>query len=64
MEANIENLIKSKGFEECIAVISGESANIIVQSDGLMANELAQIMEIVYLQANILPKNVRISEYA
>ena len=63
-EANIENLIKSKGFADCIAVISGENANIIVKSDGLLANELAQIMEIVYLQANILPKNVRISEYS
>ena len=61
-EANIESLIKAKGFEECVAVISGDKANIIVKSEGLLPNQLSQILEIVYLQANILPANVTISE--
>ncbi len=61
-EANIESLIKAKGFEECVAVINGEKANIIVKSEGLKPNELSQILEIVYLQADILPANVTISE--
>ena len=61
-EANIESLIKAKGFEECVAVISGDKANIVVKSEGLKPNQLSQILEIVYLQANILPANVTISE--
>lgn len=61
-EANIESLIKAKGFEECVAVINGDKANIIVKSEGLRPNQLSQILEIVYLQANILPANVTISE--
>ena len=61
-EANIETLITSKGFEQCVAVVSGESANIIVKSDGLLPNEIAQINEIVYEQAGILPANVKIIE--
>ncbi len=61
-EANIESLIKAKGFEECVAVINGDKANIIVKSDGLKPNELSQILEIVYLQADILPANVSIAE--
>ena len=61
-EANIESLIKAKGFEECVAVISGDKANIVVKSDGLRPNQLSQILEIVYLQADILPANVTISE--
>ncbi len=61
-EANIESLIKAKGFEECVAVINGDKANIIVKSEGLKPNELSQILEIVYLQADILPANVTISE--
>ena len=61
-EANIESLIKAKGFEECVAVISGEKANIVVKSEGLKPNQLSQILEIVYLQADILPANVTISE--
>lgn len=61
-EANIETLITSKGFEQCVAVVNGESANIIVKSDGLLPNEIAQINEIVYEQAGILPANVKIIE--
>ena len=61
-EANIESLIKAKGFEECVAVISGDKANIVVNSEGLKPNQLSQILEIVYLQADILPANVTISE--
>ena len=62
LEANIESLIKAKGFEECVAVINGDKANIIVKSEGLKPNQLSQILEIVYLQADILPANVTISE--
>ena len=61
-EANIESLIKAKGFEECVAVINGDKANIIVKSEGLQPNQLSQILEIVYKQANILPANVTIAE--
>ncbi len=61
-EANIETLIKSKGFEECIAVVTGTSANIVVKSDGLLQNELSQIKEIVYEQAGIDPVNIKIVE--
>ena len=61
-EANIETIIKAKGFTDCVAVVSGENANIIVKTDGLMANEVAQIKEIVYEQAGINPGNIKIVE--
>lgn len=62
-EANIETLIKAKGFEECIAVINDGSANIVVKTDGpLMQNEVAQIMEIVVEQSGISPENIKITE--
>lgn len=61
-EANIETLIKSKGFEDCIAVVTGGTANIIVKSDGLLQNELSQIKEIVYEQAGIDPIDIKIVE--
>ena len=61
-EANIETLIIAKGFEECVAVISDEGASIVVKSDGLMASEIAQINEIVYEQAGIVPLNIKIIE--
>jgi stage III sporulation protein AH len=61
-EANIEILVRAKGFEECVAVINGENANIIVKTDGLMPNEIAQIKEIVFEQSGISPRNVKIVE--
>ena len=61
-EASIETLIKSKGFEECVAVISDGGASVIVRSDGLLPNELSQIKEIVWEQAGIDPLNIKIIE--
>ncbi len=61
-EADIETLIKSKGFENCVAVIGEGSASIIVRSDGLLPNELSQIKEIVYEQAGIDPVGIKIIE--
>lgn len=61
-EANIETLIKSKGFEDCVAVIGEGGASIIVRSDGLLPNELSQIKEIVYEQAGVDPVGIKIIE--
>lgn len=61
-EANIETLVCAKGFSECVAVINNETANIIVKTDGLQANQVAQIQQIVYEQAGIKPTNVKIIE--
>lgn len=63
-EVNIETLIMSKGFSQCVAVINGELANIIVSTEGLLPNEVAQINEIVYEQSGIIPSNVKIIEKA
>lgn len=61
-EANIETLVQSKGFDQCVAVISGDSCNVIVETGGLMPGEVAQISEIVYEQAGIVPENLKIIE--
>lgn len=57
-EANIESLIKSKGFSECVAVISGDSVSIVVRSESLLPSDIAQIKEIAYENGKILPENV------
>ncbi len=59
-ESNIETLVIAKGFSECVAVISDDSANVVVKSEGLQASQIAQINEIVYEQAGILPVNIKI----
>ncbi len=59
-EATIETLIKAKGFEECVAVISDDAVSVIVKTDELLAKEAAQILVIVYETTGISPENVSI----
>ncbi len=60
-EANIETLVLAKGFEQCVAVINGDSCSIVVSADGeLTPAQLSQINEIVYEQAGIKPTGIRI----
>ena len=59
-ENNIETLVKAKGFEECVAIISDNSVSVIVSADELKAAEAAQILAIVYDTTGINPENVSI----
>ena len=59
-ENNIETLVKAKGFEDCVAVISDNSVSVIVKSENLQAAEAAQILAIVYDTTGINPENVSI----
>ncbi len=60
-ERNIETLVKAKGFADCIALLSNESASVIVRQDSeLLPNQIAQIKEIVYSESSILPASIKI----
>ena len=59
-EANIETLVKAKGFEECVAVISDGAVSVIVKAETLQANEAAQILAIAYETTGISPENISI----
>ncbi len=60
LEANIESLIMAKGFEQCVAVLNGDTASIVVSADELQVAQVAQISAIVYEQAGIAPAGVTI----
>lgn len=62
VESNIESLIKAKGIEDCMAVLSDGKCTVIVKSEGLLANEVAQILEIVVTEAELSPEQVTINE--
>ncbi len=62
MEVNIETLVLSKGFAECVAVINNGKCNVIVETSGLLPGDVAQISEIVYEQSGIVPANLTIIE--
>ncbi len=59
-EANIETLVKAKGFDDCVAVISEGSVTVIVSADELLASQTAQILTIVYETTGISPEKVSI----
>ena len=59
-ESNIETLVKAKGFEECVAIISDNSVSVIVSAETLEASEAAQILAIVYETTGITPENISI----
>ena len=59
-EANIETLVKAKGFEECVAVISEDSVSVIVSAESLQASDTAKILSIVYETTGISPSKVSI----
>ncbi len=61
-EANIETLIKAKGFDDCVTVISDNSVNVIVKTTGLLTYEVAQIREIVMNELKIPAENIKIIE--
>jgi len=61
-EANIETMVMAKGFAQCLAIIDSGRATVIVESNGLLPNEVAQISEIVYTQSGILPSELTIIE--
>lgn len=63
-EANIETLVMAKGFEDCVTVINGDEATVVVKTgsdETLLPNQIAQINEIVYEQAQIKPINIKIT---
>ena len=59
-EANIETLVKAKGFSECVTVISEGAVSVVVQKDELKAADTAQILTIVYETTGISPDKVSI----
>lgn len=59
-EANIETLVKAKGYEDCVAIISDNAVSVIVSAESLQAAEAAQILTIVYETTGISPENVSI----
>ena len=61
-EANIESLVIAKGFANCVAVKNGDQVSVVVETEGLLPNQAAQIIEIVYEQTGVAPANVNIIE--
>ena len=61
-EGTIESLVKAQGFEECVAYLDGDSAKVVVKTEGLDKAQAASIKEIILGEAEVSAENIRIFE--
>jgi len=61
-ESNIEELIKAKGFQECVTIIGDLDVTVIVQTEGLLADQTVQIQEIARQESRFSLQNIKIIE--
>lgn len=56
-----ENLIKTKGFDNSIVFVNGESVSVIVESDELQQEQVSQIQNIISREISTQIQNIHIS---
>lgn len=56
-----ENLLATKGFNDSIIFVNGDSINIIIGKSELTPNEIAQIQNIISRELNASVENIHIS---
>ena len=61
-ENNLENLIKAKGFADCVAFIQNGECSVVVASEGLLDSEAITIKDIVAGQTGISFDKIKIVE--
>ncbi len=59
-EANIETLLKAKGFSDAVAVINDTGISVVVKSDGLTSGQTLQIQDIISGETDIPLSNIKI----
>lgn len=64
VESDIENLVKAKGFADCVAFIDGERVSLTVKtgSEGLTTSEVAQLRDIILGKMDVKVQNISIVE--
>jgi len=61
-EGKIENLIRSKGFEEVMVYYDSQRADVMVRTQGLLSHEANQIRDIILRETDITPQQITIVE--
>lgn len=56
-----ENLIKTKGFENCVVFVNEGSVSVIIGANSLQQEQVAQIQNIVSRELNVKIENIHIS---
>ena len=61
-EGKIENLIKAKGFMECMVYYDTERVDVVVKTNGLESDEVAKMKDIIIKEVDVPSENIAIIE--
>ncbi len=61
-EGKIESLVRAQGFEDCVAYLDGETAKVVVKTNGLDKAQAASIKDIILGETKVSAENIRIFE--
>lgn len=63
-EAQIENMITAKGYDDCVVFLSDDSVSVVVSSrtDGLQTEDIARITDIVKQETGLPASAIKILE--
>ena len=59
-ESNIEALLKAKGFEKALAIMTDTGISVVVKSDGLTSAQTMQIQDVITEQTTVTLENIKI----
>ncbi len=62
-EAALENVLKAKGFEECIVFLTSDTATVVIAAESLNEQQSAQIFDAVLTQTGFESGSVKIVTY-
>ncbi len=63
-EAQIENMVTAKGYDDCVAFLSDDSVSVVVssQTDGLQTEDIAKITDIIKRETGLPASAIKILE--
>lgn len=61
-EGKVENLIKAKGYNECMVYLEDDKIDVIIKTDGLQSEDVAKLTDIIVKETNLSVENISIIE--
>ncbi len=59
-EGKIENLLKAKGFQECMVYYDVEKVDVILRAEDLLEEQVTQIRDIILEETDVAVQNISI----
>ncbi len=61
-EGKIENLIKARGFADCMVYLESDKIDVLVKCDGMTDAEAAQIKDVIMGEVDLPAENISVIE--